>query len=183
MKKELIKNQQGFTLIEILVVIGLIAILAAIVIIAINPARQFAQGRNTQRTSNLNAILNAIGQRMADNKGVFDGTGIDGKVCPTLPSAAATVPNAITPAVAATLGAKDIADAGAIDLSCLTPTYIPALPTDPKGGTYQWTSATNYDTGYSVVQDNTSSGGGRVTVFAPNQESALNLTNLLSVTR
>src|SRR3989344_8197864 len=60
----------GFTLIEILVVIGIIAILAAIVIIAINPARQFKQARDTQRTSNVNAILNAVGQFIADNKGV-----------------------------------------------------------------------------------------------------------------
>src|SRR4030042_864409 len=67
------KGQKGFTLIEILVVIGIIAILAAVVLIAINPAKQFAQARNSQRTSNVNAILNAIGQRMTDNKGVFEG--------------------------------------------------------------------------------------------------------------
>src|SRR3989338_5215704 len=64
---------QGFTLIEILIVIGIIAILATIVIIAINPARQFAQARNTQRVSNTNAILNAVGQRIADGKGIFAG--------------------------------------------------------------------------------------------------------------
>ncbi len=63
------KKNKGFTLIEILVVIGIIAILATIVIIAINPARQFQQARDTQRTSNVNAILNAIGQYVADNKG------------------------------------------------------------------------------------------------------------------
>ena len=65
------KKNEGFTLIEILVVIGIIAILAVIVLIAINPARQFAQARNTQRTSNVNAILNAIGQYTADNKGTL----------------------------------------------------------------------------------------------------------------
>ena len=69
-KEGLPAGRQGFTLIEILVVIGLIAILAAIVLIAINPARQFAQARNTQRTSNVETIMNALGQYLADNKGV-----------------------------------------------------------------------------------------------------------------
>src|SRR5260221_2535429 len=64
-----LKANQGFTLIEILVVIGMIASLATIVLIAINPARQFKQGRDTQRTSNVNAILNAVGQYIADTKG------------------------------------------------------------------------------------------------------------------
>mgnify|MGYP001577336152 CR=1 FL=1 len=67
-------SKRGFTLIEILVVIGIIALLATIVLIAINPARQFAQARDSQRVSNLNAILNAVGQRIADNKGLFRST-------------------------------------------------------------------------------------------------------------
>src|ERR1700682_851650 len=79
------KLTQGFTLIEILVVIGIIAVLAAIVIIAINPARQLAQARDSQRTSNTNSILNAIGQRIADNKGIFAGTFTTGGVTYTCP--------------------------------------------------------------------------------------------------
>jgi type IV pilus assembly protein PilA len=107
-------SKRGFTLIEILVVIGLIAILAAIVLIAINPARQFAQARNSQRESNLNTILNAIGQNLADNKGVFTCTGVG---------------TAITTSTT-TIGTAS----GNSNLGCLVPTYIPgSLPYDPVG--------------------------------------------------
>ena len=145
---------RGFTLIEILVVIGIIAVLAAIVIIAINPSKQFAQARNTQRQSNVDAILNAIGQRMADNKGVFGGhfaaAGVD-YYCPTLTTSPTAITNtgyqsATTPP--ASFG----------DLSCLTPTYIATFPMDPAQ------AANNPDTGYTVTLD----GAGRVTVCAPN---------------
>ena len=54
------KNNKGFTLIELLIVIGIIAILAAAVIIAINPAQQFQQARNTARRSNLVSIANVF---------------------------------------------------------------------------------------------------------------------------
>src|SRR3989338_8575929 len=119
MKKLAAQDQKGFTLIEILVVIGIIAVLAAIVLIAINPARQFAQTRDTQRWSNLNAILNAIGQRIADNRGTFAGG-----TCPTLPSAAETICSTGTGC-----------PAGSIELSCLVPSYLPDFPTDPSGVT------------------------------------------------
>ena len=66
------RNQKGFTLIELLVVIGIIAILASVVIVALNPARQFAQARNTQRHANVRAILDGIQQNSADNRGVWD---------------------------------------------------------------------------------------------------------------
>jgi type IV pilus assembly protein PilA len=154
------KNSQGFTLIEILVVIGMIAILATIVIIAINPARQFAQGRNTQRVSNVDTILNAIGQRIADNKGVFGGG------TPNCPALTVGTNYDIT----ATAGANNI------DLSCLTPTYIPtALPFDPSAAGALWTSATNYDTKYQVSVD----ANGRYTVAAP----AAELGEIISTTR
>src|SRR6266851_7010614 len=63
------KLQKGFTLIELLVVIGILAILLAIVLIAINPAKQFGQANDTKRSSDVNAILNSVNQFMADNKG------------------------------------------------------------------------------------------------------------------
>lgn len=120
--------RRGFTLIEILIVIGIIAILAAIVIVAINPARQFAEARESQRTSNVDAILDAIGQNMADNNGVFK--------C----------------GYVLTSSSSDISSAYANIRPCLVPTYMPELPFDPNAGVM---SDSNYDTDYTVAQDST----------------------------
>jgi type IV pilus assembly protein PilA len=146
------KAQKGFTLIEILVVIGIIAILAAIVIIAINPAKQFAQARNSQRTANVTAILNGIGQRIADNKGVFAGQFVIGGTtnrCPPLPTiASGAVPTVV---IQTTMSADTVTASG--DLGCLSPTYLPSLPFDPSNPTAP-------SIGYKVGADSL----GRVTV-------------------
>lgn len=153
-----IARKKGFTLIEILVVIGIIAILAAIVIIAINPARQFAQARESQRVSNVDSILDAIGQRMADNKGVFAATG----ECPAI-----TIGSAIP--------IDDATGGTGLDLAtnCLVPTYIPALPSDPSNPVAP-------STGYTVAVDV----NGRTTVCAPDAvETAIADSVAICVTR
>ena len=155
-------GEGGFTLIEILVVIGIIAILAVIVLIAINPGRQFAQSRNTQRTSNVNAILNAIGQNMADNKGVFTCAGTSAAV---LDSTDRIIKYVASP----TAGATDLRP-------CLVPTYMSELPYDPSAAGAHMTSATDYDTQYTVSQDATTK---RITVKATTVE----LSQPISLTR
>src|SRR5258708_37704595 len=79
-----IKKQQGFTLIELLVVIGILAVLLAITLIAINPAKQFSQSNDTKRRSDVNAILNAVDQYAADNKGALPQTANPIGAVPTL---------------------------------------------------------------------------------------------------
>lgn len=138
------RSQGGFTLIEILVVIGIIAVLATIVIVAINPAKQFAQARNTERVAHINAILSAIGQRMADNKGVFEGNfsiGSDDFTCPE-----------ITTTKQDTDGFLEESGDG-----CLVPTYISAIPAEPVEG----------GDAYTVQK----LGNGRIQVCAPEMQN------------
>jgi type IV pilus assembly protein PilA len=143
----------GFTLIELLVVIGIIAILASVVLVAVNPARQFAQARNSQRISNTATILNAIGENMADNAGIF--------VCGT---------NNPLPA-----SSTDMKTGGYDIRNCIVPNYVPEIPVDPTAGSF--VSTTNYDTGYYVAQDPVTK---RITVSAPATEL---IPTMISVTR
>lgn len=152
------RNSRGFTLIELLVVIGILAVLLAIVLIAINPARQFAQANNTQRRSDVTAILNAIHQYSADNRG-------------NLPANMPTPGNSLDISSASGQTGQTFCDS-------LVPTYIAALPRDPSTGSY--TSCATYDTQYVVAVASAGAGSTpRVTVSAPDAE----LGAVVSVTR
>lgn len=119
------EKNNGFTLIELLIVIGILAILLAIVLVAINPNRQFAQARNAQRRSDVNAILNAVHQYGADNRGTYP-TGL-------------------------TTAAQTMASSGGLDIcSSLVTTYLAALPYDPSTGSFS--SCSSYNTGYTVLK-------------------------------
>jgi uncharacterized protein (TIGR02145 family)/prepilin-type N-terminal cleavage/methylation domain-containing protein len=126
------KLKRGFTLLEILLVVGIISILAGIVIIAINPSKQLATVRNSQRKSNIKQIESAITQYYIDNSSYPSLiTFTDTTICNT--------------------GASSTASAGyctgGIDLYALVPTYLTAMPTDPQ------TTAGATSTGYYIKKD------------------------------
>lgn len=116
-------NKKGFTLLEILLVIAAIGILAAIVIVAINPTRQLAQVRNSTRQSDVNNLSKALDQYLIDQGGYPTSiTGEYVEIC-----------------------AQDAPDCtGFLDLqTALVPTYIAAIPSDPQ--------ATGNGSGYRVA--------------------------------
>ncbi|MDQ2932842.1 MAG: type II secretion system GspH family protein [bacterium] len=153
-----IQTKKGFTLIEVLVVIGIIAILAAVVLVAVNPSRQFKLARDAQRTSNVNALLNAIHQNMAEHKGTFVCSG----VVRALPGVSTQVKSS-----------SNLADLGNI-AGCVVPDYVSSLPFDPSIVGAHYTSTTDYMTGYEIFQDS----NGRVTASSTGE-----LTATISVTR
>lgn len=151
-------GERGFTLIELLVVIGVLAIILSIVLVAINPAKQLADSKNTQRRSDVNALLEAVVQYAVTNKGV-------------LPDAADI-----------TTTAKPIGSGiGQVDLCAdLVPTVLADLPSDPTTGVRSpagvCTAATSYDTGYTIKK---SAADNRITIEAPGAENGA----VISVTR
>jgi prepilin-type N-terminal cleavage/methylation domain-containing protein len=141
-------TQKGFTLLEILLVVAAIAILAGIVIIAINPTKQLADTRNSQRRSDVNSILNGVYQWSIDNKGKL----------PSGSSASSTI-STTTKEICSDASSTVCANANLIDLSALwspNEKYLVGIPTDPGG------NATTSGTGYNIYK----STNGRVTVEA-----------------
>jgi len=152
------KINRGFTLLEILLVVAAIAILAGIVILALNPGKQLSETKNAQRSVDVNTILNGIYQQALDNAGTLDS---NIQTCAVA---------CLTPTAAEEICKTGGACAGLTDLSSLTAneTYLTAIPQDPTG-------ATTNGAGYHVCK----SANNRVTVCAPDAE----LTATISVTR
>lgn len=157
------KTNKGFTLIELLVVIGIIGILAAIVLVAVNPGRQFAQARNTARQSDLIQISTAVYAFAADHNGNLPDTDNDDTTS-NFPTAATCI-GTDTVGGCFDLGAAGAEDGPDADTNIddpVVPTYIAAMPEDPSTG-----AGDGSDTGYTVLLDTSTS---RITVAAPDAE-------------
>jgi prepilin-type N-terminal cleavage/methylation domain-containing protein len=150
--KQVGKNN-GFTLLEILLVVAAIAILAGIVIFAINPGKQLAELRNGKRRADISLLVNAVYQYALDNGG-------------TLPADILAKSDSNCP----TYGDMEICQTDApdqtgcsVDLIELTENqkYLVTVPVDPSGGVGGVGGA-----GYFIHQNQ----NGRVVACAPNAE-------------
>lgn len=134
------KRYEGFSLIEILVVVALIIILATITIVAINPGKNFRDTRNAQRSSDVNTILSAVTQYTTDGNALPAGV---------------TACDEDDWKVGASIGTSGV---NLTFLTTGTNDYMVAVPKDPDGGTDEVT-------GYVIC-----SIGTRVQIAAPKAE-------------
>ncbi len=136
------RKYEGFSLIEILIVVGLILILAAVTIVAINPAKHFQDTRNAERSADVSEILNAITQYTAE----------EGRTLRDLDEDPTADPPLIIPTCD-----RDWDEAGdintVVDVGALVPEYIVEIPRDPQ--------ATGDLAGYRICEN-----GGRVQILA-----------------
>ena len=147
-------RKNGFTLIEILMVVAVIAILTGVVILAINPTKQLGDTRNAQRRLDTKTILDAVLNYISNNNG-------------TLPAPIPLSTHCPTPA------SNEICKTGAascknlVDLSALTENkkYLLSLPIDPTGFSAN-------GSGYYIVKD----ANNHVTVCAPKAEEGTIVT-------
>ena len=148
------KQHKGFTLMEILLVIGLLAVLAVVVFVALDPAKRFQDTRNARRTTDIQNILSAVHTYVNDTKGTF-------------PAAITTTEKQIgTAATGCAIATGGCVVAGAtdcVDLGTALGSYLKSLPVDPNG-----TAAL---TGYSIVRDVNN----MVTVRACNAEGGVTI--------
>ena len=66
------KTKKGFTLLELLIVIGILAILSTTIIIVINPAQLLKRARDSQRISDLNTMKTAIAYYITEETGTLN---------------------------------------------------------------------------------------------------------------
>ena len=160
--KKIVSLKKGFTLLEILLVVGIIAILAGIVILAINPSKQLGDTRNAQRRSDVLSIVNAIYQYEIDN---------NGNASTTITSIGGTCTTSANIILSTTTGTGVNLYS---DLVGASSTYLNAMPRDPLAST-----STGYGISYSAATK-------RITVCAPlsvGEGSIQTAANMVSVTR
>lgn len=65
--KKYIRSNRGFTLLELIVVVGILALLAVFALAALNPLEQFRKARDTTRKSDLTQIQRGLEQYYQDH--------------------------------------------------------------------------------------------------------------------
>lgn len=121
-KKSYLPKRHGFTLLEILLVIGIIAVLATVVIVSLDPATRFRDARDSRRLSDIQSILSAVHQYIVDNRGA-------------LPDGIDTTEREISTEGSGCSISTDVCSASdCVDLSSPLARYLKTVPYDSENG-------------------------------------------------
>lgn len=135
----MIKENKGFTLVELMIVLAILALLAAIIIFALNPAQLFARARDSQRLADLRALTSAINYYLViTTTPVLDGGTntlcVGGTASKTIYATSAVT--AAVPWATTNTTARGMDGTGWIKINFAATGEIPlgSLPIDPKNG-------------------------------------------------
>jgi len=115
---------KGFTLIELILVISIMGILFSVLMVAVNPARQFAKARDARREADIYAILSAVNQYQSEHSGELPDTDGDPDTN--------NFPTSLT-CIGTDVWCYELAAAGDTG-ETIVPYYLAEMPFDPKTG-------------------------------------------------
>ncbi|MEA3249765.1 MAG: type II secretion system protein [Patescibacteria group bacterium] len=134
------QGKKGFTLIELLIVIGIIGFLAAAILVAVDPVKRIQDSRNSQRWSEVNAILNGVLKKQVDDRALYNGETLAPII--THASNVQVIVNddtgIVCDAAATRPGCNQTMDTAGANKNCVAnlsgvvPTYLAEIPEDPN---------------------------------------------------
>lgn len=167
MFNKLTNKNDGFTLVELLIVVAIVAVLFAIVFVAVDPAGRLAAANNAVRQADTREIVEATQQYIVDNDGSSPWSDDDSEgdfelICEGDNSGSSNA-NCSDPSTTALVGGDcsetlpfggSLATDTALSADNLVGTYLATVPVDPVTGVF--TDGDTYDSDYAL--DETANG-------------------------
>ena len=145
------KNNNGFTLMELLIVVAIMSLLAIVVLVGLKPAQRLADARDARRAQDINQILTGVMSCAIDKKDSSSMTTCLGThtVSKTYEVVSVGTSSGCNNVCVGVSGASDC-----LPLSTTLTDYFTSLPVDPNNSVSGHTgySITTYTNGMAVVE-------------------------------
>ncbi len=155
------QNKAGFSMLEMLIVVAIIALLVGATVIGINPLVQFGRGRDAERIVHVRSLHDSIYRKIVQQNGAWN--------CES-----GSFPREVT--VEGPVFVRIGSGTGQYDLcSCVVPSPLSEFPIDPGMDESEITDCGDYDSGYDIWQNPNND---KIIIWAPNAELRVIGTNL-----